>query len=202
MGQAVSAHAEAFPVHLLPLDVLEAICAHLSGHDRKSSRLYMACTSCCKALWLREDVLASPNLWGYLRIKDHHCHTLPASQSGPNYSGLLSVAGWVSRHRRGLRECDLFWRSWSNTDPSGLPASLLPITDAMADSSLTTLRINFPCEEVLIEELTQLLPRLPALSHLTMVAGRWQQPLPDQRSALCGLRTMCISIFAAFSGGS
>ncbi|GAB4822614.1 hypothetical protein N2152v2_009660 [Parachlorella kessleri] len=160
----------------------------------------MEFTSCCKALWLREDVLASPKLWGYLDLRAYQCTAPSASQSGTSYSKLLSVAAWLSRHHRGLHECDLFW--WSSWDLSGLPASLRPLTDAMAGSALTTLRVLLPGEDVLSEELVQLLPRLPALSHLRMKAGQWQQPLPFQLSELCGLRTLYVSYFAAFGGGS
>ncbi|GAB4822619.1 hypothetical protein N2152v2_009665 [Parachlorella kessleri] len=204
LRQAPPVDAEAFPVYLLPLDVLETICAHLSRHDMASHmHCYMAFSSCCKALWLREDVLASPKLWGYLDLRGYHCHTPSASQSGHTYSTLQSVAAWVRRHRRGLRICHLFWWSvYSGWSPSNFPASLLPLMDALAGSALTSLCIRFPSEGALCEKLAQLLPRLPTLSHLSIRASQKQQPLPDQLSVLCGLRALYIHDFGAFSGGS
>ncbi|GAB4822618.1 hypothetical protein N2152v2_009664 [Parachlorella kessleri] len=184
---------KAFQVHMLPLDVLETVCAHFDKHHWATLKSFIALTSCCKAIWQREDVLASTKLWGYLDLHARSCQ---------NYTAVLSVAAWVSRHCRGLRKCELFISDYWPILKPFRPATLLPLTDALVDSSLTTLRVHFPMEAVLREELAQLLPRLPTLPDLRIyaMASRSGQLLPDQLSVLCGLRALSIYDFEATIG--
>lgn len=160
----------------LSLELLEHICAPLPLHDR------LALASCCKGLWARPDLAASPALWGSLRLGPRQL-VLPEKR--------CAAQAWLARRRAALRRLELCGAGVAGT----LPTLLL----SLGGCPLVELRLSG-----VLEECSSKLPPsandalLSALSGLASLrelhaAGNGLSALPCQVSALSSLAHLDLS---------
>lgn len=158
----------------LPLEILEAVCAPLDLQSR------LALTSCCRALWQREDVLASPGLWGDVNLGE------PSSSSWAAMAQCL--AGWLGRRRAALHRLRLLCDAQSGTavdlgvllEALGQPPGCGAVELQLRSCGRRGLG---EANEAALEGLQ----RLPALTQLHFEAGTYLRRLPRALSALPAL---------------
>lgn len=61
-------------------------------------RRRVAFTSCCRGIWVREDVAGSPDLWGKLELGSGRLRT---------HRKAAGLAAWLARHRAALRQLSI-----------------------------------------------------------------------------------------------
>lgn len=70
---------------------------------RPAAARRVSLASCCRALWLRPDVLASPMLWGEVEVEELD----PGGRRERAQRKLAALAAWLARRRPALRSLSL-----------------------------------------------------------------------------------------------